>query len=208
VRTLALTGGIASGKSTVAKYFEELGTVVLYADREAHQCYAPGTDLFQELQRRYGPSIVSAGQIDRRRLGEIVFSSPAERQWLESRIHPWTRARMAEKLADYSRKNPPLVLVEAALHVETGYYREFEGLILVYLPESLALERLKKRDDLSMEQARLRLASQMPIEEKKKLADWVIDNSGSLEETKKQVERLYKELISFVPRAAESPPPR
>jgi dephospho-CoA kinase len=199
VKTLALTGGIAGGKTTVANFFEKLGAVVLDADREAHQCYAPGTELFKELQKRYGAAIVSAGQIDRHRLGEIVFADATERKWLESKTHAWTQARIAEKLAEHSRNNPPLVLVEAALHVETGYYGKFDGLIVVYLPEALSVERLKKRDGLSTKQACLRLASQMPIEEKKKLADWIIDNSGSLEETREQVERLYKELTSSVP---------
>ena len=205
MKILALTGGIASGKSTVAKFFEELGAVILEADQEAHQCYAPGTDLFQELQKRYGPQIVSAGKIDRRRLGEIVFVDPTERQWLESKTHACAREHIAEKLRQIAKKNPPLVLVEAALHVETGYYREFEGLIVIYVPEAVALERLQRREGLNAEQAKRRIASQMPIEDKKKQANWLIDNSGSLEETKKQVTRLYKELTASLPQRKKPP---
>jgi dephospho-CoA kinase len=197
VKTLALTGGIAGGKSTVAKYFEALGAVVLDADKEAHQSYAPGTDLFDKLQKRFGPNIVSGGQVDRRRLGEIAFAAPAEMKWLESQTHPWTRRRIAENLAKISEKNPPLILVEAALHAETGYYRDFDGLIVVYTPEPLALQRLMARDGMSEAQARLRMTSQMPIEEKGKLADWVIDNSGSLDKTKQQVEALFKKFQDF-----------
>jgi dephospho-CoA kinase len=199
VKTLALTGGIASGKSTVCRYFGEMGAVVLNADQEAHRVYAPATPLFQELKKRYGPEIVRDGQIDRGRLAEIIFASPQEKKWLEERTHPATRQAIAAKLADLSKQDPPLVLVEAALHMETGYYRDFDGLIVVYLPETLALKRLMARDGISEEQARFRLASQMPIEQKKKLADWVIDNSGSLAETKKQVESLFEKFNLHLP---------
>lgn len=193
MKVLALTGGIASGKSTVAQMFEKLGAKVLSADQEAHQVYAPGTPLFKELQRRFGPSIVSGGQIDRRRLAEIVFAAPDEKKWLEEKTHPETRRRLAEKLAVLMEGNPPLILVEAALHVETGYYRDFAGLIVVDAPEAVALERLQNRECLSPEEARRRLSAQWPPGEKKKLADWVIDNSGTLENTRKQVEKLFKE---------------
>lgn len=208
MKVLALTGGIAGGKSTVARFFEEMGAVVLNADRIAHKTYEPGTPLFEDLKTRYGPSILAGGRIDREHLGEIVFGSAEERIWLESRTHPATRRLITEQLSELTQKNPPLVLVEAALHVETGYYREFDGLIVIYVPYDIAIQRLKARDGLSEEEAELRLKSQMPIEEKKKFADWLIDNSGGLEETKKQVRLLYNELISSVPPPKESPPHR
>lgn len=191
MKKLALTGGIASGKTTVAKFFEELGAVVLDADREAHEIYAPGTPLFHQLQERFGSDLVVGGQIDRKRLAQIVFTSPKEKKWLEEQTHPATRQRITQKLSQAIAQDPPLILVEAALHVETGYYRDFDGLVVVYVPEAIALGRLQARDGIGLEEAKLRLKNQISIEEKRQRADWVIDNSGSLEETRRQVEDLF-----------------
>ncbi|HCU26015.1 MAG TPA: dephospho-CoA kinase [Deltaproteobacteria bacterium] len=192
---LALTGGIASGKSTVARMFRDRGAVVLEADRIAHQSYAPGTALYRELIRRYGKKILSPRKsIDRKKLAKILFASRWERAWLEKKIHPETFRLIGSKLQSALRRRPPLILVEAALHVETGYYRVFPGLILVKASPRTQLERLIAREGLSSAEAKQRLASQMPLKKKLAMADWVIDNSGSLRKTEAQVRSLMKKF--------------
>ena len=166
-KILALTGGIASGKSTVARMFRDLGAVVLEADRIAHQVYRRGTLLHRELIRRYGKNILSGrGTVDRKKLAKILFASKRERAWLESRIHPETFRLIGSKLQAALRRRPRLILVEAALHVETGYYRVFSELIVVKASPGIQARRLVEREKLSHAEAKQRLASQMPLKNK------------------------------------------
>lgn len=196
MKVLALTGGIASGKSTVAKMFEELGATLIDADSLAHQVYSPGTPLATELLRRYGNEIKdSQGGIDRKALGKIIFRTPEERRWLENKTHPATRKKIAEQIQEARARHAPLVLVEAALHVETGYYKEFDGLIVVHADPQIQIQRLQARDGMSREEAEQRLKNQMTGQEKESLADWVIDNNGSLKDTKKEVQDLFGKLL-------------
>lgn len=199
MKVLALTGGIASGKSTVAKMFQDLGALILNADTLAHETYAPGTPLYRELLQRYGNELAPSGaEINRKALAKILFQNPKEKQWLEAKIHPLTRAKIKTHLENLAKKkaSPPLVLVEAALHVEGNYYQEFDGLIVVDISPEVQLERLQARDHLSLQEAQARLANQLPLEEKKKYANWVIENSGTLQETAKEVKKLYSSLVS------------
>ena len=195
MKIYALTGGIASGKSTVASMFRELGAVIVDADKVAHRVYAKGSPLQRELVRRYGRSVLGAsGDIDRRRLARILFSSAKEKAWLESRIHPETRRLIGAEIQKALRQKAPLILVEAALHVETNYHRSFPGMIAVASGKGRQLERLVEREALSLMEAKARIASQLPEAKKNRLADWVIDNSGSLAKTKAQVRRLFQEM--------------
>jgi dephospho-CoA kinase len=195
MKIIALTGGIASGKTTVARLFTRCGAKVLDADRIAHGVYRPGTAVYGAMLKRYGREVLHRnGRIDRNKLGKILFGSPRERKWLESVVHPQTRRQIAEALKKLRRRKPPLVLVEAALHVETGYHREFQGLIVVHAKPQVQLQRLMKRDKLTEHEARQRLRSQLPLKKKRAAADWVIDTSESLQDTKRQVIELYKKL--------------
>ncbi|MFO1464533.1 MAG: dephospho-CoA kinase [bacterium] len=195
MKILALTGGIATGKSVVADMFRELGATVIDADRVAHRAYLPGTRLYQALKQRYGAKILAtSGKVDRKRLARILFRSKRERAWLESRIHPETRRLIGAELQKAIRRGAPLILVEAALHVETGYHRPFHGLVVVDAPAAVQEKRLRRREGLGEAEARLKLRSQLPQARKLALADWVIDNSGSLSKTRAQVRKLMKSL--------------
>ncbi|HKY61873.1 MAG TPA: dephospho-CoA kinase [bacterium] len=196
MKIYALTGGIASGKSTVAAMFRDLGAAVIDADKVAHRVYAKGSPLYRELRRRYGRSILRpSGGIDRKRLARILFSSAKEKSWLEGRIHPETRRLIGVEIQKALRRRAPLVLVEAALHVETGYHRAFPAMITVSSGGQKQLQRLVEREALDLAEAKKRVASQFPEKEKNRRADWVIDNSGSLAKTRAQVKRLFKRLV-------------
>ncbi len=193
MKTLALTGGIASGKSTVAQLFEKYGARVIHADLLAHQTYRRGTPLYRKILNRYGKKVLARnGQIDRQALGKILFDSKKEKQWLEKEIHPLTRKLIGEKIQQCLKKKIPLILVEAALHVESGYYQEFQGLIVVKATKKNQIERLTQREGLSKREALARIQNQMPLSKKIKCADWVIDNSGTLKKTEKQVKQLIR----------------
>jgi len=196
MKILALTGGIAAGKSSAAKLFRELGAVVLDADKIAHRVYLPKSKVHRALLKRYGKKILGrTGKIDRKKLGAILFASKRERAWLEAQIHPETRRLIGAEIRKAIRKKAPLILVEAALHLETGYHRHFQGLLVVRAAPKVQLERLMKREGLKAKDAKLKISSQMPQALKCAAADWIIDNSGSLRSTKAQVKQLMKELV-------------
>lgn len=195
MKILALTGGIATGKTAVARLFEKHGALVIDADRAAHRAYRPGTKLYREILRRYGKDILGPDRtIDRKKLGAILFRSKTERLWLEARIHPETRRLIGRQIQEALRRGRGLILVEAALHVETDYHRPFHGLIVVDAPPRVQIERLMRREGLSRAEALAKIRSQMPRRRKLAAADWLIDNSGSLAATERQVRKLVREL--------------
>lgn len=195
MKILALTGGIATGKTAVARLFEKHGAWVIDADRAAHRAYLPGTKLHRDILRRYGRECLAPdGTIDRKKLGAILFRSKRDRLWLEARIHPETRRLIGREIQAALRRGRSLILVEAALHVETDYHRPFHGLIVVDAPPQIQIERLRRREGLSRSEALGKIRSQMPRRRKLAAADWVIDNSGSLAATERQVRKLIREL--------------
>jgi len=192
---LALTGGIASGKSTVAAMFEKLGAKLISADRLAHRVYRRGSPLYRQIVRRYGRRILRpGGAIDRRQLGDTLFGSKAEKKWLEKQIHPAVRALIAERIARFSKRRTKLILVEAALHIETGYYRNFSGLVVVHATRAQQMSRLVERDGLTPAEARLRLKQQTSEKIRLRLANWVVDNRGTLAATRREVAKVYREM--------------
>lgn len=194
MKVLALTGGVAAGKSTVAGMFAELGAKILDADAIAHGCYAPGTPLHAEILKKFGANLEKPdGSIDRKALGAQVFRSAEAKAWLEAHTHQATRHAIDQEISRLRNSGVPLILVEAALHVETGFFRHFEGLIVVHVNPEIQLKRLMERNGISEAEATLIIKNQMPVEVKRKYADWVIDNSGSLEQTRQRVEELYGE---------------
>lgn len=192
---VGLTGGIASGKSTVAARMRELGLRVLNADLLAHRLMEPGQPAYDDVVREFGRQVVAAdGTIDRKKLGDIVFRDPAKRERLNAIVHPRVMRAREDELKQMELENPRgLAVVEAALLVEAGYYKKLDWLIVCSCRPEQQMERLRARG-LGEEEARQRIASQLPLEEKLRLADDVVDCSGTLDETLRQTEALVERL--------------
>ncbi len=198
---VGLTGNIASGKSTAAAFFAEFGAHIIDADRVGHAMLLPGTTTWLAVREAFGDGILRPnGEIDRKALGRIVFSDRARLLELNAILHPEVGREIARRISEFGQSaRRGIVVVDAALMVETGAYRMYHRLVVVTCDPSLQLSRLMRRDGLSEEEARARIASQMPAEEKVKLAHYTIDASGTLEQTRGRVERVYKELILLDP---------
>lgn len=190
---IGLTGGIASGKSTVSSMLVELGASLVDADRLAREVVLPGTPTLQAVIDAFGQAIVADdGSLDRKKLGEIVFADESARKRLESILHPAIRELMKERMNKLESDHPKgLVVVDVPLMYESSLASMFDEVMLVYVPANVQLERLMKRDGLSREQAQARLRAQMPIEQKREMADWIIDNSKGIEQTKAQVRQFW-----------------
>ena len=195
-----LTGGVASGKSTVARMFEELGAKVIDADRIGHELLGFTRPPYNEILRRFGKEVLDAsGEIDRRRLGAIVFSDAAKLRDLNAILHPRIIERVEAEAQRYRAQDPrAVILVDAALIFEAGIGSRFTKLLVAWCPPEMQIERLMAKAGLSRKKAEQRVASQIPSDEKRRRADYVIDCSGSLEDTRKQVERLILELRRIV----------
>ena len=197
MKVLGLTGNIASGKSTVARMLEGMGARIIDADQIAREVVEPEKPAWVDIVKKFGPGILSPdGTIDRRRLGEIVFGDESQRRLLMDITHPRIKEAVRERISKYKEENAPVVIVEAALIVEKGGLREFlDGLIVVTADEEAQIERLVKRSGHTREEALARIGSQMPAGEKALHADYLIDNSGTKEETEAEVKKLWEEII-------------
>lgn len=196
---VGLTGGIASGKSVVADMLEELGARTIDFDVLARHVVAPGEPAWQDIVEHFGPGVLDQDRsIDRRRLGEIVFADDAERAVLERLTHPRIREEFVREVRTITDRDPESVIVAVVpLLVEGGLQSHFDHVVVVFAPDEVQLDRLMRRDGLSRDAAGARLAAQLPIQEKLSTADTVIDNSGSLEHTRHQVEELWARLNSL-----------
>ena len=191
---IGLTGNIAVGKSCASTRFSELGAAIIDADRVSRELMKPGAPVYFRVVETFGENILSSdGTIDRRLLGGIVFASEEKRRLLESIAHPAIHNAVAVEIAK-KEKISNIVIVEAALLVETGGYKEYDRLIVVTCPPAAQIARLIARDGLTESEANARIAAQMPQDEKVCLADYVIDASGSLESLLEQVDIIYREL--------------
>ena len=195
---VGLTGNIATGKSYAAAHFEQLGAHVIDADRVVHELLKSGTPTYQKIVDAFGEGILlEDGSIERSRLAEIVFFNEEKRSLLNSITHPAVKDGIKRRISLFDQKREAgIVIVDAALMVETGGYRDYHRLIVVACDRSLQLARLMNRDGLTEHEALARMTSQMPIEEKIKLADYVIDTSGTLKSTENQVDAIYRELAA------------
>jgi len=191
---IGLTGGIACGKSTVAEMFERRGALLVDADRIAREVVLPGSPVLGQIVDRFGQDVLlEDGSLNRKRLGEIVFNDEKARRDLNAIMHPAIRAIMRERMRNYESRFPDkLVVVDVPLLYESGLEPMFEEVVVVYVPREVQLRRLMARDSLSMEEAERRLKSQWPIEEKKRRADFVINNAGTIAETEQQVDAFCR----------------
>ena len=195
VRVLGLTGGIASGKSTVAGMLAEMGATVVSADELSREVVAPGMPALAEVVRVFGAGVLGEdGNLDREELGQRVFADNAARQRLEAILHPAIRRLSEERLASLRSSAAPLIVYEAPLLFEAGAESRVDEVLAVTIDEGEQLRRLVERDGFSVEEAQARIAAQMPQAEKAERADHVIDNGGSLEVLRGQVETLFREL--------------
>ena len=193
---VGLTGGIGSGKTTVARMLEARGAVVFDADLLARDAVEPGTPGYRQVVERFGPNVLApGGDIDREALAAMVFADPAARRDLEAILHPEIRRLFAESTEAY-RDTDTVVVFSAPLLVETGMHTAFEVLVVVSTPLETQVRRLMRDRGMSESDIRDRIAAQLPLEEKAEAADILIDNDGTLEELETQVDRLWTELLA------------
>ena len=194
---VGLTGSIAVGKSFVVSVFRELGCAAFDADTIAHTVMEPGREAFDDIVCEFGPAVLGEdGSIDRAKLGAIVFADSERRRRLNEIVHPRVIIEQNRLLAEVERNNPHgIVIVDAALMIESGGYKRFDKLIVVFCSRETQIERLMKRNNIAREEAELRVAAQMPSEEKRRYADYEIDTSGTQEETRARVTEVHDLLL-------------
>jgi len=194
--TVGLTGGYASGKSFVAAELARFGCFLIYADKLGHEVLMPGGEAFEPAVQIFGARILSEeGTIDRKKLGNIVFSSPELLKKLTDVVHPAVFRLEANLLHSAEQRNPNgIAVIEAAILIETGRYKVFDRLILTACEEATQIARAVARDGLSPECAKARIQRQLPLAEKKKYADYVITTDEAKEDTLRQVELVFRDL--------------
>ncbi len=193
---IGLTGGIACGKTTVARLLAERGAIVIDADQISRDVVAPGTDGLAAVRTAFGDAVLDTdGALDRAALGRAVFGDPAARARLEGILHPRIAAESVQRISAALAQDPPLVVYDAALLVETGRADAFRPLVVVTAPAAVQRARLIERDGLDADAADARLAAQMPIDEKARYADHLIDNGGTREALSAQVDALWARLV-------------
>lgn len=194
---VGLTGGIACGKTTVAKMFGDLGIPVIDADDLSREVVEPGTPGLARIVAEFGEGVLDVdGRLDRKRLADVVFEDPQARTRLNGILHPLIGAAGAQHITDLQSTGAPYILYEAALLIETGSHKAFSALIVVGADEAVQRERLAKRDQFTSVEADARIASQLPLAEKTAVADHVIINDGDLVETRSQVAEVHEKLVS------------
>jgi dephospho-CoA kinase len=193
---VGLTGSIAVGKSFVSGVLAELGCHVLDADETAREVVAPGSPALREVIAKFGDSVIkSDGTLDRVALGAVVFADAAKRVTLNSILHPYIIALQDERLREWEELDPDgIAIVDAALMIESGGYRRFDKLIVVHCRAEVQVERLMTRGNLNRAEAEKRIAAQMPQEEKKKFADYLIDTSDGFEAARASALEVYGKL--------------
>jgi len=196
---VGLTGGLASGKSFVGDALAELGCYLIEADKLGHEVMLPGAEAYDAIVREFGSVVLDpGGYIDRRKLSALVWDHPERLEKLNSFVHPAVRVREQRRMAEIAQADPnAIAVVAAAILVETGSYRNFDKLIVVTCTAEQQMERALKRGTYSKEEVLARLSRQLPLEEKLRVADYVIDTSGSKENTLAQVKIVYESLRSL-----------
>jgi dephospho-CoA kinase len=198
---VGLTGGLASGKSFVGKELANLGCLLIRADELGHQVLEPGGEAYDATLHEFGPDILNTDRtIDRRKLAALVFHDPLQLAKLNALVHPPVQALERRLMDEYAAAHPHgIAVVEAAILIETGSYRDFTKLIVAVCSDQQQIERAIARDGMTREQALERLSRQMPLAEKMKYADYVIDTSGAKESTLAQTRAVHLALLALNP---------
>ena len=197
MRVIGLTGGIASGKSTAARTLAELGARIVDADQVARDVVAAGQPALAEIARTFGREmLLPDGTLDRKRLGTIIFADADKRRALNAITHPRIAVETQARLAKLRADGVPVAVYEAALLVENGVHKGLDGLLVVVCDEATQLRRLMSRDGYVEADARARIAAQAPMADKVAAATWVVDTSGPLADTKKQLARVWEEILA------------
>jgi dephospho-CoA kinase len=196
IRRIALTGGIATGKSHVRAEFEALGVPAIDADVLARQAVEPGTPGFDAVVARFGPGVLAGGRLDRRRLASVVFADAEARRDLEAIVHPIVRAAADAWFDALDPARHPFAIADIPLLYETGRERDFAAVIVTACEPATQLRRVMARDGATEAEARARIAAQLPIEEKIRRADYVIRTDGTVEETRDQVRDVHARLVA------------
>ncbi|MBI4283764.1 MAG: dephospho-CoA kinase [Chloroflexi bacterium] len=194
-KVIGLTGGIGSGKSTVSQYLAELGAVILDADKVGHEAFQPNTQAWRDVVAAFGREIIApSGEIDRKKLGGIVFSHPESLSRLNQIMHPRMYDMMQTRIEEYRRQGAKVVALEAAILIEANWTPLVDEVWVTVSPETAVLERVKKQRGLDETQTLARIRSQLSSEERVKHADVVINNDGNLDEMKAKVKELWAKL--------------
>jgi dephospho-CoA kinase len=196
---VGLTGGLASGKTFVGRALAQLGCYLIEADKLGHQVMLPGGEAYDAIVREFGPAVLDAeGRISRRKLSGMVWGNPELLEKLNSLVHPPVREREESRMAEIGRADPAaIVVVEAAILVETGRYKDFDRLIVVTCSAEQQMERALERGSYNKEEILARMSRQLPLEQKLLVADYVIDTSGAKEAALEQVRKVYSSLRSL-----------
>lgn len=193
---VGLTGGIACGKTVIRRWFDARGVPTLDTDRVVHGLFAAGTDVTQDVRARFGAHVIAAdGSVDRKALGTLVFQDAAARESLEAIVHPRVFEAIETFLDNNRNRSADVAVVDAALMYETASYERYDRVVVAYCPSEMQQQRLMIRDGLSPEQAQRRIDTQMPVEEKRDRADYVIDTTGTIEQTLQQAGTVLKQLL-------------
>jgi dephospho-CoA kinase len=194
MQVFGLTGGLASGKSSVAAHWRRRGLPVLDADALAREVVAPAESALAELAAEFGAEVLRDGELDRKRLAQLVFGHPERLRRLEAITHPRILALRTRRLAELQAAGEPLVCSEVPLLFEKGLEAELRPIVVVTVPEALQRQRARERDGSSLPEVEARLAAQLPLAEKQRRADHVIDNQGSLAATLEQADRVLLQI--------------
>ena len=194
---VALTGGIATGKSVVAQVWEQLGCYIDESDKLAHQLQTPNQPAWKAIVEHFGETILNPDKtINRRVLGEIVFADKKERDFLNDVLHPLVMKKKRDLVRELeSRGDHKIYVSVAALTIEAGFRDFFDKIVVVHCDKEIQMKRLMERDSIEHDKALEKISSQMPTEEKLKFADYVIDTSGSLRQTLENAEQVYRNLV-------------
>ncbi|MFC1981882.1 dephospho-CoA kinase [Chloroflexota bacterium] len=196
-KVIGLTGGIGSGKSTVSQCLAELGAVIIDADKVGHEAFKPDTEAWREVVATFGNQVLTTGgEVDRKKLGEIVFNDPESLSQLNRIMHPRMHEMMKARIEEYQRQRVDVVVLEAAILIEANWTPLVDEVWVTVAPEATVVERVKKQRGLAEEQILTRIRSQLSTEERTSHADTVINNDNDLDELKTKVKTLWEKLLA------------